>query len=509
MSNDVILVGVDGATYDLLGDWMAGGELSNFAAVAENGVSHTLESVVPTQSVPAWPSFNSGKNPAKHGLFAFNEDVKLDGDVLVDSQRLYSPRFWDYLAKDGLTPGILGSLLTYPPRELSRGFEVSGPLTPSDATDFAKPEALASEIRAEVPSYSFGPNLKGSREDIRQACIESVDQRAAASKYLMTEKDWDFYSVLFIATDRAQHKLWDTPDMLLSVYKQVDAFLGWVREKFPQANLLVVSDHGFTPPPERDFFLGTWLAERGSETGADAKWKYTLAKRIYSEVRQSTGVNLRGVLPTGVESWLTDTGDDSSEKSTMRAASNTHFDGVFISDDRDDYEVIREKLIDDLLALRDPQTGKRVIREAWKREERYSGDYLHLVPDVVILPYPNYNVNANPYKDTFGTFPGMENEATHDAAPDGILFGSGPDIRPKEDRDRASLLDIPPTILHLFGSEVPNDMDGEVLTGILKESLSKCSINYRDPLSFRHCEDGEAVNDRTNVEDRLEDLGYL
>lgn len=510
MSNDVILVGVDGATYDLLDDWMAGGELPNFAAIAEDGVSYTLESVVPTQSVPAWPSFNSGTNPAKHGLFAFNEDVKGDGDVLVDSRRLHAHRFWDYLAEDGLTPGVVGSMLTYPPRDLPRGFEVTGPLTPGDATDFTTPEELADELRAEVPDYSFGPDLDGSREDIQQACLDSVDQRAVASRHLMTEKEWDFYSVLFIASDRVQHKLWNTPEMILPVYERIDAFLGWVREAFPDTDILVVSDHGFTAPPERDFFLDTWLAERGDDdAGGEASRKYALAKRVYSTVRQSTGVNLRGVLPTAVESWLTDAGgDDGDDEPSIRAASNTHFDGVFVDEDRDDYEAVRDQLIEDLLAVTDPETGERVVREAWKREERYGGDYLHLVPDVVVLPYPNYNVNANPYTDTFGQFPGMENEGTHDAAPDGILLGAGPNVAATAERERVSLLDIAPTILHLLDSAVPGNMDGTVPTGLLDGDAADRSVEYRDPMPYAAGAD-PALGERDDVEDRLEDLGYL
>ena len=504
----VVLVGVDGATYDLLDPWMDDGRLPNFAAVAEAGVADTLESVVPTQSIPAWPSFNTGKNPGKHGLFAFNENVAADGDVLLDSTHLEDHRFWDLLAADGVTPGVLGSMLTYPPRRLERGFEVSGPLTPAAADDFADPPELVEELRAAVPDYAFGADLTGDRSNVQRACIGSADCRATAARHLMTTREWEFFSVVFVATDRAQHKLWDTPEMIRPVYERIDEFLDWLRGEFPDANVLLVSDHGFTDPPERDFFLNAWLTERSDDAGSEASMRYGIAKRVYSRMRRATGVDLRGLLPAALEEWIVDADDDDSLP-PIRAAADTHFDGVFVNDDLDDYETIREELIAALRSVTDPETGDPVVRAAWKREERYGGAYAHRIPDVVVLPHPNYHVNANPYTDTFGLFPGMESEGAHDAAPDGILMGAGPDVASRRDRHAASLLDVPPTILHLCGTPVPEDFDGTVLTGSLGDGPAERPVEYQPPVAYDPPGGRSGAGDREDVEDRLDNLGYL
>lgn len=44
----VVLIGVDGATFDLIRPWMANRDLPNFSAVANDGVERVLESVFPT-----------------------------------------------------------------------------------------------------------------------------------------------------------------------------------------------------------------------------------------------------------------------------------------------------------------------------------------------------------------------------------------------------------------------------------------------------------------------------
>lgn len=502
----VVLIGVDGATFDLIRPWMANGDLPNFSAVADDGVKGVLESVVPTQSVPAWPSFNSGKNPGKHGLFAFNEDIKQNRE-LVDSTSLPSHRFWDILARDGIIPGVVGSLMSYPVRDIECGFEVTGPMTPSDAEKFTTPTDIADDIRELVPEYTFGPELTGDRTDIQQACIESVDIRSTVSRHLMTERDWDYYSVLFIATDRVQHKLWETPEMIRSVYERVDEFVGWVREKFPDANVLLVSDHGFTAPPERDFFLNRWLMDRGENSGDRSSLKYDISKRGYSLIRQKLGINLRKYLPDRVEEWIVEA-DNTENKLPIRPAKDTHFDGVYVSDDVGNYEAIRDSIIEDLLNLEDPQTGQRVIQAAWRREDRYSGEWLSEIPDVVILPYPEFNVNANPYSEMFGTFPGMENEGTHDAAPDGIFLAAGPDTARDSETTRASLLDIPPTILHLFETPVPTDFDGSVLTEVLDCEAAKRPVEQQSPIRYEGNQTTES-GAREDVEGRLEDLGYL
>jgi arylsulfatase A-like enzyme len=131
------------------------------------------------------------------------------------------------------------------------------------------------------------------------------------------------------------------------------------------------------------------------------------------------------------------------------------------------------------------------------------------VPDVVILPYPKYNVNANPYTETFGQFPGMENEGTHDAAPDGILLGAGPGIDRQDEQTTVSLLDIAPTILHLLGTAVPTDMDGDVLTDVLAGAPAERPVEFCEPMPYSPQDRGAAVDDRGDVEDRLENLGYL
>src|SRR2546423_13097629 len=69
----VVIVGLDAATFDLIGPWVAEGKLPNLEALIRNGAWGRLASILPPITPPAWTSFMTGKNPGKHGVFHFIE----------------------------------------------------------------------------------------------------------------------------------------------------------------------------------------------------------------------------------------------------------------------------------------------------------------------------------------------------------------------------------------------------------------------------------------------------
>ena len=65
----MLVLGLDGATFDLIRPWAADGTLPNFARLLEEGAHGPLRSTVPPMTAPAWTSFATGTNPGKHGLY--------------------------------------------------------------------------------------------------------------------------------------------------------------------------------------------------------------------------------------------------------------------------------------------------------------------------------------------------------------------------------------------------------------------------------------------------------
>jgi len=67
----VIVIGLDGATWDLIKPWADEGKLPTFKYLMENGAWGILESTIPPLSPSAWVSIYTGCKPSKHGIFGF------------------------------------------------------------------------------------------------------------------------------------------------------------------------------------------------------------------------------------------------------------------------------------------------------------------------------------------------------------------------------------------------------------------------------------------------------
>ncbi len=71
MKRRVIIVGLDGATFDVIDPLLEKRRLPFAEDLIKNGTRANLLSSIPYATIPAWPSFMTGKNPGKHGVFDF------------------------------------------------------------------------------------------------------------------------------------------------------------------------------------------------------------------------------------------------------------------------------------------------------------------------------------------------------------------------------------------------------------------------------------------------------
>ena len=127
------------------------------------------------------------------------------------------------------------------------------------------------------------------------------------------------------------------------------------------------------------------------------------------------------------------------------------------------FEALRDDLIEKALALRDPDTGERVIQAAYRSEEVFEGRAFDTMPDLVLHTDRAKYVSFG-HAD-FGSRRVVEPSygQTGHHHMEGVVVLRGPDIRRGVALEGASLLDVTPTILTHMGLPVGDDMDGNVV----------------------------------------------
>ena len=131
-----IILGLDGATWDVLLPRVERGEMPNLAALLQQGAWGGLRSTTPPFSAQAWVSLSTGKNQARHGVVDFWE--RSPGAPLTEHRTFVSSRLvrgetlWQTAGRHGRQVGVVNVPVTYPPAPV-QGYQVSGFLTPPEA----------------------------------------------------------------------------------------------------------------------------------------------------------------------------------------------------------------------------------------------------------------------------------------------------------------------------------------------------------------------------------------
>ena len=95
-SGRVVLIGVDGGSWNLLDPGIQSGELPHLAALIARGVSADLDTVEPVISPTVWTNIATGRTPEAHGVRGFSSD----------SNRAKVPSVFERLAAQGMRIGL-------------------------------------------------------------------------------------------------------------------------------------------------------------------------------------------------------------------------------------------------------------------------------------------------------------------------------------------------------------------------------------------------------------------
>jgi predicted AlkP superfamily phosphohydrolase/phosphomutase len=403
----LLIVGWDGADWEIVDDLIARGSLPNVRHMVEEGARGTLLSTIPTHSWAAWPTFLTGLEPAGHGVFDFMErhQTKLGKRHPVLSNSIGAPTFLERLSDHGLEVRAGNIPVTFPPLAI-RGRMISGGAIPPGAP-FVHPEEWAQQLSRSAAFPLNGMEWTRFKKRPGELIAEArsfVERRTASFRELL-EGSWDVGVCVYVVTDRLQHPFGDHlipshPDhgvrantelgeAIRSVYTLLDQQLGRLRDLAgPKTTLVLVSDHGFEATT-RAASANAILVQHGlaALTVAGGKSKSIARSPFLTSLGKSRfGQLLRRRIPTpSLLNWSKTVAYESVTGGGVSInLRGREPEGIV---DPRDYDRVREQVRETLLSFADDELGTP-IADVRMREDVFTGSFAHLAPDLMAVTNP-------------------------------------------------------------------------------------------------------------------------
>jgi len=481
-----LVLGIDSLDPYVLSDFSA--MLPNLAQLKRESPTFLSKSVFPVDTIPAWASINTGLRPANHGLlYVYDIFDPTMGDLQklsIDSVK--GRTFWDHLSRERYQCVVVFPQLMYPPWDINGVMVGISPLErrldwiSSEITIDAHPENVMEKhnIPHTVRSLWGGfPGIKHLTEWITLGKEVLANEKRIAMS-LSKNESWDLFFVYFSLLDIIQHRFWryfDEQDptypgvtpfkgTILDYYKIFDGIVGEFIDTYPDASVIVLSDHGHHSRPVRTVNLNEFLRRAGYITAKGNRTK-ALSKVRKSILDVSNKLNLEHYLIRLVvkNERLTKAGksmyssagsiDHSKSKaflSNFAGIKSYPHGGIEINRElvsEDEYEKTRSALIAALSQLKSPYQAP-LMEFVKVREEVDSGRFCaHIYPDILFWLADGYGVGWELYSSLYGKAHD-HNVASGGHSKDAVLLLRNID---KEVKDKVpSIVNVTPSILDLF-----------------------------------------------------------
>jgi predicted AlkP superfamily phosphohydrolase/phosphomutase len=453
----IAVIGLDCAPAQLVFDDLAS-EMPNVHKLMSRGMHGDLASITPPITVPAWACSMTGNTPGQLGIYGFRnrKDNTYDGLSIATSESVREPAVWDLIGERGGKSLLIGVPPGYPPRQLE-GWRISCFLTPPSAKSFTHPADLQAEIAEELgpDPYIFDiPNFREKGMDhVLEQLFAMTKRRFQVARRLIKNKPWDYFMMVEMGLDRLQHVFWQTWDpghpkyepgnpfesAFQDYFRFLDSEVGSLVELIPDdAVTIVMSDHG-ARRMEGGVCINDWLIREGYLTltepldaitpiaKAPIDWSRTVAwgdGGYYGRLF----LNVKGREPQGV-----------------------------VEPER--YDEVRDELIAAFEAQIGPD-GQPLGTKVFKPQDVYP-DVRGVAPDLIVyfgdLDWRSVGTVGNPDVFTHENDTGPDG-ANHDRA--GIFVMTGVPGQPMGRVDGLRLIDVGPTIMEMYGVEVPERAAG-------------------------------------------------
>jgi predicted AlkP superfamily phosphohydrolase/phosphomutase len=521
----LLVLALDAASPALLRQWGADGTLPAIGRLLREGLSGPARSLEGFYHGSTWPSFMTGRSPGSHGIYWMHQAGagEYDRVLLTPEQIGRHPALWDVLARAGKRVAVLDVPFDAP-RPAFSGLQAIEWYSHDPLFGFqSTPPSVAAEIERIEGRHPAPASCDAVRRD-RASCRRFIDEltRGAALRSriacrLLTGSSWDVAIQVFAETHCAGHQLWhlhdsahpghdpdlarETGDGIREVYVAVDKAVGAIVETVagPETTVLLIDLHGMSFMTGAGLIIPEVLERLGYVTRLPPPPPPRFLPRTFGPLWRGLPDGLRNALtplkrlvlgppPPSVPRGVAQAQFIPERSRCFWLNLGTSVSGVrlnLIGRERngvlrpEEAESFAATLTEELLALRNLDTGHPVVERVRRGSDLCPGPMAHLLPDLVIdwdLSQPLGSAGVGTGRGSVLRISSprtglieVENRSgrSGEHRNEGLFVARGPGIRPGTLDRSVSTLDYAPTIAAMLGCGMP--ADGQVIHELLTE----------------------------------------
>jgi len=315
------------------------------------------------------------------------------------------------------------------------------------------------------------------------------------------------------------------------IYRLLDDILGDAIDRMDDDTVLwIASDHGFSGVT-KVFHINNFLNQigllhvRSGKTPASPGERSLLGTITPGLLRFSKRINLKRFLPESAVNYIKgflpvkQVLEQNVDWNKTKVFAMAPYGCMSVNlKGREPNGIVEEKdvpglfarLKKELLAIKDADTGKGVVKDVFRSEQLYPSSVCEGVPDFLIDINEGYSINITLGQSVIGTKNMFESrKISGDHNVNGMFAAYGSIIN--RERFDAKIYDITPTILYLMGSAIPEDTDGRVLTEAITDEFVKRNQIRLEEAGYLKQPSKKALSEeeQATIAKQLKNLGYI
>jgi predicted AlkP superfamily phosphohydrolase/phosphomutase len=520
--NRLVLLALDSGDPGLIKHWAEQGYLPNLAKLMEEGSSIPIATPPGVLEGAIWPTILTSMEAATHGMYAYKQIVphSYELQIAMMADRLPSPPFWAHISKSGKRVAVVDAPFALPVKKLN-GIQVTnwGGHDLWCAQRCSTPRGLIDELVERFGEYPMpscdtpGRSLRDFKL-MRESLREAVVKKTALLRHCMQMEKWDFFFGVYSESHCAGHQFWhftdpthprydpEVPDDLRhcirDVYHDIDAGIGQLlNDLAPDTHVMVLLSHGMGPYYHGSHLLDQVIEALGVNEFSDGKspsvsqqdrslpsatWSFRrllpkpLRETIKSKMPQEWIRRLwcwcHPQSPNKpINPWIHKRVFQLPE-SNMTGLLRINLKGrepAGLVEPGAEYESLCRRLTNSLLAVENPDTGRKAIQWIWRSRDLYQGPRIEELPDLFI----EWDHSAPIKRLRSSEIGTLEREyvghRTGSHTQGGLLISRGPNFKSGQGEEIRSI-DLAPTLLSFFGIPAPSAYEGASRLPLLQKT---------------------------------------